>query len=174
VPDTDTGGTTVTFRNSPISPASGDPIVGRIAFWTDDETGKININTASEGAYNNSSTYATSFSDTPRVCTPYDLNLEKSPACQNEFQRLTRAIPRPSRSARCSQSDHGPELSGEYLLAGQQHEHRAAGDGRRIDGGDGPLLDERRSGAGPCSATASLHAGRNPAQAGPQRHLHPD
>lgn len=32
--------------------ASGtNPIVGRIAFWTDDETAKVNINTASEGTY---------------------------------------------------------------------------------------------------------------------------
>lgn len=28
-----------------------NPIVGRLAFWTDDETSKININTASEGTY---------------------------------------------------------------------------------------------------------------------------
>ncbi|MCE9612462.1 MAG: Verru_Chthon cassette protein A [Chthoniobacter sp.] len=28
-----------------------NPIVGRIAFWTDDETSKVNINTASEGTY---------------------------------------------------------------------------------------------------------------------------
>lgn len=35
-----------------VPDASDDnPIVGRIAFWTDDETGKVNINTASEGTY---------------------------------------------------------------------------------------------------------------------------
>ena len=28
-----------------------NPIVGRVAFWTDDETAKVNINTASEGVY---------------------------------------------------------------------------------------------------------------------------
>jgi uncharacterized protein (TIGR02600 family) len=28
-----------------------NPIVGRVAFWTDDETAKVNINTASEGSY---------------------------------------------------------------------------------------------------------------------------
>ena len=28
-----------------------NPIVGRIAYWTDDETSKVNINTASEGVY---------------------------------------------------------------------------------------------------------------------------
>jgi len=31
--------------------ASSNPIVGRVAFWTDDETCKVNINTASEGNY---------------------------------------------------------------------------------------------------------------------------
>ena len=34
-----------------VIPTAANPIVGRIAFWTDDETGKININTASEGTY---------------------------------------------------------------------------------------------------------------------------
>ena len=88
VPDTDTAASsTVTFANSPVAPTSANTIVGRIAFWTDDETAKVNLNTASEGAYNNATTYATSFNDTPRVCTPYDLNLEKSPSYQNEFQR---------------------------------------------------------------------------------------
>lgn len=39
-----------------------NPIVGRIAFWTDDEGGKININTASEGTY----------WDVPRIYSPED------------------------------------------------------------------------------------------------------
>lgn len=33
------------------SPSRTNPIVGRIAFWTDDETCKVNVNTASEGSY---------------------------------------------------------------------------------------------------------------------------
>ena len=36
-----------TFTKNP--PSSTNPIVGRIAFWADDETCKLNINTASEG-----------------------------------------------------------------------------------------------------------------------------
>ncbi len=32
-------------------PSGTNPIVGRIAFWTDDESAKLNINTASEGTY---------------------------------------------------------------------------------------------------------------------------
>lgn len=32
-------------------PTINNPIVGRVAFWTDDETAKININTASEGVF---------------------------------------------------------------------------------------------------------------------------
>ena len=33
------------------TPSAANPIVGRIAFWTDDESCKVNINTASEGTY---------------------------------------------------------------------------------------------------------------------------
>ena len=40
-------------------PTKDNPIAGRVAFWTDDETCKVNINTASEG----------SFWDTPRANT---------------------------------------------------------------------------------------------------------
>jgi uncharacterized protein (TIGR02600 family) len=32
-------------------PSKENPIVGRVAFWTDDETAKINVNTASEGTF---------------------------------------------------------------------------------------------------------------------------
>ena len=32
-------------------PSAANPIVGRVAFWTDDECGKLNVNTASEGTY---------------------------------------------------------------------------------------------------------------------------
>lgn len=39
-----------------------NPIIGRIAFWTDDESSKVNINTASEGSY----------WDTPRVYSRED------------------------------------------------------------------------------------------------------
>jgi uncharacterized protein (TIGR02600 family) len=41
--------TTATFANAATQPNSTNPIVGRIAYWTDDETCKLNINTASEG-----------------------------------------------------------------------------------------------------------------------------
>ena len=51
-PDAVTSGTGVTFLNATISPGiSGtNPIVGRIAFWADDETCKLNVNTAAEGS----------------------------------------------------------------------------------------------------------------------------
>ena len=35
----------------PNKPTADNPIVGRIAFWTDDETSKLNINVNSEGIY---------------------------------------------------------------------------------------------------------------------------
>ncbi|MEI6533958.1 MAG: Verru_Chthon cassette protein A, partial [Verrucomicrobiaceae bacterium] len=37
--------------NASKIPSATNPIVGRIAFWTDDESCKVNINTASEGTY---------------------------------------------------------------------------------------------------------------------------
>lgn len=56
---------------------AGNPIVGRIAFWTDDETGKVNINTASGGT----------FWDTSRVTSEYDRNMAINLPVKNEFQR---------------------------------------------------------------------------------------
>ncbi|PTY02921.1 hypothetical protein DB346_07870 [Verrucomicrobia bacterium LW23] len=44
-------GVTGTVAFSGGAPTEANPIVGRIAFWTDDETSKVNINTASEGIY---------------------------------------------------------------------------------------------------------------------------
>lgn len=37
-----------TANDGPV-PSANNPIVGRIAFWTDDESAKINVNTAAEG-----------------------------------------------------------------------------------------------------------------------------
>ena len=72
---------TGTTANVPSATAD-NPIVGRIAFWTDDETCKVNINTASEGTY----------WDTPRfganlTTCPFDFNLALAQPVQHEFQR---------------------------------------------------------------------------------------
>jgi len=56
---------------------ASNPIVGRIAFWTDDETCKINVNTASEG----------NFMDTPRTQGLTDFDLADFPTFANEYQR---------------------------------------------------------------------------------------
>ena len=42
-------GITADFSSSNPKPTAQNPIVGRVAFWTDDETCKLNINTASGG-----------------------------------------------------------------------------------------------------------------------------
>jgi hypothetical protein len=56
--------------------SEANPIVGRIAFWTDDETCKINLNTASEGT----------FWDMPRFDTAAEKNLANFQPAKNEFQ----------------------------------------------------------------------------------------
>lgn len=62
-----------------ISGAAEDKqIVGRIAFWADDDTGKVNINTASEGSY----------VDIPRTSSSFDrTNLAMNQPVNNEYQR---------------------------------------------------------------------------------------
>lgn len=52
-------------------------IVGRIAFWTDDETSKLNLNTAAGGAY----------WDTPRINSEFEHSLALSQPVQGEYQR---------------------------------------------------------------------------------------
>ena len=54
----------------------GEEIVGRIAFWTDDDTTKVNLNTASEGTY----------WDTPRMNTEDDRDLAQFQPARNEWQ----------------------------------------------------------------------------------------
>ncbi len=66
------------------SPSKENPIVGRIAFWADDETSKVNLNTAgghidyskmptgTRPAGYDDDTYAGSFWDTPRFYTKFD------------------------------------------------------------------------------------------------------
>jgi hypothetical protein len=61
-------------------PSKANPIVGRVAFWTDDETSKVNLNTA--GGYSDinlptgydmsSGNFAGSYWDTPRFYTEFD------------------------------------------------------------------------------------------------------
>ena len=63
-----------------VIPGAGkdDPIVGRFAFWADDDTNKININTASDGTY----------WDTPRTSSSFDgTKLAVNQPAQKEFQR---------------------------------------------------------------------------------------
>ena len=67
---------TVTFDAS-NAPTPSNPIVGRIAFWTDDETCKVNINTASEGTY----------WDRPMAHTATEEKYSTAIPVQNEFQR---------------------------------------------------------------------------------------
>lgn len=61
-----------------VTPSRNNPIVGRVAFWTDDETCKLNVNTASE---------PTPW-DTPRAVTIQDLKYGKYQPAQKEYQRF--------------------------------------------------------------------------------------
>ena len=83
--------------------SAANPIVGRVAFWTDDETSKLNINTAcgdewkpaqlqtpSSSTYSGNPLYSPpgAFWDVPRAYTSYDFNnLAILQPAQHEYQR---------------------------------------------------------------------------------------
>ena len=88
---------------------SVNTIIGRVAFWADDETSKVNINTASEGTY-----WDRPWADAPAITkatemskTGYEKQLARSMPAQNEFQRY------PGHPAMTSLSPIFPRLSGE-------------------------------------------------------------
>lgn len=69
-------GLLVAANNTTIT-GYANPVVGRVAFWVDDETCKINVNTASEGA----------FWDTPRADTLQERSLATHQPSRLEYQR---------------------------------------------------------------------------------------
>jgi len=71
------GGTGTGGNFTGTVPSAANPIVGRVAYWTDDETAKVNINTASEGT----------LWDTPRADSVEERTFGNSQPVKNEFQR---------------------------------------------------------------------------------------
>jgi uncharacterized protein (TIGR02600 family) len=69
-------GNTAVFSGA-SAPTADNPIVGRIAFWTDDESAKINVNTASEGVY----------WDTPRSKSRQEDVFKVNQPVNGEYQR---------------------------------------------------------------------------------------
>jgi uncharacterized protein (TIGR02600 family) len=89
-------GATISWEaTTPVSqrPSADNPIVGRIAYWTDDETSKININTAGgfslrdiPAGYDERS-YAGSFWDTPRTRSKFEVGGQRHPPPSNQWGR---------------------------------------------------------------------------------------
>jgi len=75
-----------------------NPIIGRIAYWTDDETCKVNINTASEGA----------FWDWPKAATFNEMQFAGNPPVGGEFNRTPGHPAMTSLSAVLSESTFNP------------------------------------------------------------------
>jgi hypothetical protein len=97
-PDSGGNGTTVTFAQSSLQPNATNQIVGRIAFWTDDDTSKVNINTAAGDVWvnaNGSSSGPALMSpgnpgsswDTPRLFSTTETNLAYAQPANGEYQR---------------------------------------------------------------------------------------
>lgn len=67
----------VPATNGAVGATAENPITGRIAFWTDDESCKVNLNTASEGIP----------WDTPRCVSKRDIEYAENQPAKNEVQR---------------------------------------------------------------------------------------
>lgn len=78
-----------------------NPVVGRVAFWTDDESCKVNLNTASAGG----------FWDTPRFYTAKDKQFASSQPLNGEFQRY------PGHPAMTSLNAVFPGLTDQQILS---------------------------------------------------------
>lgn len=81
-------GSTATFSGSTV-PSAQNPIIGRIAFWTDDETCKVNLNTAggSSGSWSGSNVQPAPW-DVPRFRLAEDLKLfSDNQPIHGEYQR---------------------------------------------------------------------------------------
>lgn len=71
--------------------SAANPIVGRVAFWTDDETCKININTAGGGVGptpGGSVVKNDTFWDVPRASSTWEANLARYQPATREYQRF--------------------------------------------------------------------------------------
>lgn len=90
-----TSGTTISIPGSDSS-----PIIGRVAFWTDDESCKVNVNTAGDGTY----------WDTPRGFSVQEGELANSQPFINEYQRY------PGHPATTSLRAVFPSLTGQTIL----------------------------------------------------------
>ncbi len=105
--------TATSSTGSTLSPTTANPIVGRIAFWADDESCKVNINTSAEGtfwgrAHAESPTSAASASGYAGYERSF---LDNTLPAQNEFQRY------PGHPAMTSLSVIFPPQNGETTVA---------------------------------------------------------
>lgn len=78
-----------------------NPITGRIAFWTDDETSKVNVNTAGAGA----------FWDVPRFNSTEERKFASSQPLNGEFQRY------PGHPAMTSLNAVFPDIGDQEILS---------------------------------------------------------
>ena len=87
-----------------------NPIVGRVAFWTDDETSKVNINVASEGT----------FWDWPKGSTRDEMQFAGNPPQKAEYSRIPGHPAMTSLSAVFSEMNPGPrwQNNGQNVAAG--------------------------------------------------------
>ena len=93
-PDSTSTSPTATFTHASPQPTAANPIVGRVAYWTDDNTCRVNVNTASASDTGTSSgiggtSAINTFWDTPRFTSIDDYALGSYQPYTLEYQRYS-------------------------------------------------------------------------------------
>lgn len=111
----------------------GNPIVGRMAFWTDDETSKVNINTVAGSADADAA-----FWDTPRFNAPDERDFGIYQPAAQEYQRY------PGHPATTTLGKLFPDLtSSELLSLTPRFRFGGSEDGAKIAAAKVPLKQDR-------------------------------
>ena len=152
-PDAASTGAKLTFTSAP-SPSTTNPIVGRVAFWTDDDSCKVNVNTASGGGAvattsSNGSSGPDSIWDTPHFYTAEDMKFSTSQPINGEFQRY------PGHPAMTSLNAVFPQLSYQQILSTVTPRYQSVTTGTNRDSNQGTYDTYRQNGSGGGSYTSA-------------------
>ncbi|WP_169809551.1 Verru_Chthon cassette protein A [Terrimicrobium sacchariphilum] len=115
-----------------------NPIVGRIAYWADDETCKVNVNTAAGDAWNAAAGDFGGFWDTPRSGGKGERSLANFQPARNEFQRY------PGHPATTYLSAVFPDLTAAQILGlAPRYDEGGSKSGTQVATGPLPITNQR-------------------------------
>lgn len=130
----------VTFSNTAVLPSPANPVVGRVAFWTDDDTCKLNVNTAGYGLNNISTTnpYMTYWDTPTQMSQQEETFLSKDQPWKGEYQRY------PGHPATTGLNYVFPELTKQQLFSLTPRLQAGGSDGGNVNSSAAAVLSPKQ------------------------------